>query len=79
MKNKKTTVKQLILGYILFGIFIILGCLQIMLTPFTFVRGINLISVIAFSMGVGAFSKRAFYITKKMIDENHNLKIPTTK
>ncbi|MFJ5621508.1 hypothetical protein ACIQD3_02000 [Peribacillus loiseleuriae] len=63
MKKKKTVKQQLIYGFILFGMIIITGSLQVIFSPFTFVRGAMLLSVIGCSMGVGAFI-REFFIMK---------------
>ncbi|MFA9559459.1 hypothetical protein ACERII_19295 [Evansella sp. AB-rgal1] len=43
--------KQLIIGCALFGTLILLGSLQVVFSPFAFVRGISLITVISCSAG----------------------------
>ncbi|WP_227940216.1 hypothetical protein [Alkalihalobacillus deserti] len=64
MKENKVK-KQLIMGCVLLGIFIITGSIQAIFSPFTFVRGISLLSVIACSAGVGAFIREFFILKEK--------------
>lgn len=61
--------KQLITGYIVFGFSIISGSLQVIISPFTFVRVLSLIVVIGSSLCVGAFIRESF-ILKKTKDPN---------
>ncbi|SDM64487.1 hypothetical protein [Bacillus sp. OK048] len=68
MQEKKVK-KQLIMGCILFGISIISGSLQIVFSPFNFVRVVSLIVVIGSSLCVGAFIRELF-ILKKTINPN---------
>ncbi|MEH7225908.1 hypothetical protein V7112_19015 [Bacillus sp. JJ1566] len=68
MKEKKVK-KQLKMGFILFGILLISGSLQIISTPFHFVRVVSLIVVIGSSLSLGAFI-REFFILKKSINLN---------
>jgi uncharacterized membrane-anchored protein len=57
--------KQLIMGCVFLGFFIILGSLQVVFSPFTFVRGISLLAVIGCSAGVGAFIRELFILKEK--------------
>ncbi|WP_078381573.1 hypothetical protein [Sutcliffiella halmapala] len=61
MKEKK----QLIMFSILFGILIIFHSLQVIFNPFSFVKNISLIAVIAFSIPLGAFIRELFILKKK--------------
>ncbi|MEI5908632.1 hypothetical protein WAK64_16410 [Bacillus spongiae] len=68
---KRMTVKQqLILGCVLFGLIIILNSLQVVFSPFSFVRGINLIVVISCSIGVGAFIRELFIIKENVKEDS---------
>lgn len=62
--------KQLIMGFILFGIFIILGSIQIIFSPFNFVRVIWLFIVILSSLSLGAFIREFYILKKNSIEEN---------
>ncbi|MBM7603061.1 putative membrane-anchored protein [Metabacillus crassostreae] len=57
--------KQLITGCFFFGFFIILGSLQVVFSPFTFVRGMSLLAVIGCSAGVGAFIRELYILKEK--------------
>ncbi|KMY51492.1 hypothetical protein [Peribacillus loiseleuriae] len=66
--NKNKTVKQhLITGCILLGILIIMGSIQVVFSPLTFVRSIMLIAVIGCSAGVGSFIRELFVLKKNKI------------
>jgi hypothetical protein len=66
MKEKKDK-QQLLIGCVLLGILIILGSLQVVFSPFIFVRGVSLIAVIGCSMGAGAFIRELFIL--KMVKQ----------
>ncbi|WML45447.1 hypothetical protein [Neobacillus sp. PS3-40] len=63
MKEKKIK-QQLIMGCVLFGILVILGSLQVVFSPFIFVRGVSLLVVIGCSTGVGTFIRELFILKK---------------
>lgn len=64
MKNKRTVKQQLVIGCILLGMLVVLGSLQVVFSPYPFVRGVMIISVIGCSAGIGAYI-REFFILKK--------------
>ncbi len=57
--------RQLIIGYIAFSIFILSGSIQIIFSPFSFVRVINLLVVIFCSAAIGAFIREWFVLKEK--------------
>ena len=63
--------KQLISSSVIFVLFLIGGSIQIMSSPFLFVRGINLFLVITSAAVLGAFI-REFYIVKEKIRNSNN-------
>ncbi|MFD2446874.1 hypothetical protein ACFSO7_23315 [Bacillus sp. CGMCC 1.16607] len=65
---KKAGKQQLISGFILLGILIITGSLQVVFSPFPFVRGIMLIAVIGCSMAIGAFVRELFILKNSEVD-----------
>ncbi|WP_449539735.1 hypothetical protein [Ferdinandcohnia sp. Marseille-Q9671] len=67
----KKVKKQLIIGFFMFGISIITGSLQVIFSPFNFVRVVNLLVVIGSSLCIGAFV-REFYILKERESTNSN-------
>ncbi|PYF06774.1 hypothetical protein [Ureibacillus chungkukjangi] len=69
--NVKETKKQLIISSLFFVLFIIGGSIQIMSSPFLFVRGINLFLVISSAAVLGAFI-REFYVVKEKIRNSNN-------
>lgn len=68
--NEKLVIKQLIISSVFFLIFIIIGSLQIMSTPFILVRGINLLVVIASSAVMGAIIREFFIVKEKKRNNN---------
>ena len=58
--------KQLIFWCISFGIMIVLGSLQVLFSPYTFVRVLTLIGIIVQALSVGAFLRELFILEKKM-------------
>ncbi|MDG5471287.1 hypothetical protein P6709_05970 [Jeotgalibacillus sp. ET6] len=62
--QKKKVKKQLILGFVLFGISIISGSFQIIFSSFNFVKVLSLVVVIGSSVCVGALI-REFFILKE--------------
>ncbi|WP_099364204.1 hypothetical protein [Fredinandcohnia onubensis] len=62
--------KQLIMGFILFGILIISGSIQIIFSPFNFVRVVGLFIVILSSLSLGAFIREFFILKKNPIEED---------
>ncbi|MCC3357059.1 hypothetical protein [Bacillus sp. REN16] len=64
MQEKKVK-KQLIIGCFLFGLSIISGSIQVIVSPYNFVRVVSLIAVIAASLSVGAFIREFFILKAK--------------
>ncbi|MFC4323245.1 hypothetical protein [Litchfieldia salsa] len=54
--------KQLIIGIILFGISLISGSIQVIFSPYKFVRVVSLFVVIGSSLSLGAFIRELFII-----------------
>ncbi|WP_391203445.1 hypothetical protein [Psychrobacillus sp. L4] len=63
MKKKRSVKQQLVTGCILLGMLVVLGSLQVVFSPYTFVRGVMIIAVIGCSAGIGAYI-REFFIVK---------------
>ncbi|MEK5442379.1 MULTISPECIES: hypothetical protein [unclassified Fredinandcohnia] len=61
--------KQLIMGFILFGVLLISGSIQVIFSPFNFVRSVSLFVVIGSSLSLGAFIRELFII-KRTIKPN---------
>ncbi|MFE8699874.1 hypothetical protein ACFYKX_04475 [Cytobacillus sp. FJAT-54145] len=68
--KKKSSKQPLVVGCVLLGLLIILGSLQVVFSPHTFVRVVMLISVIGCSAGLGAFI-REFFILREKNQLNH--------
>ncbi len=62
-ENKKR--KQLIIGCILFGVIVLLASVQVLLTPFLFVRSLAILTVICCSAGIGAFIRELYILREK--------------
>lgn len=56
--------RQLVIGSILLSILTILGSIQVVISPFRFIRGVAIIAVIWCSAGIGAFVRELFSINK---------------
>ncbi|MFF2755284.1 hypothetical protein ACFVR1_16210 [Psychrobacillus sp. NPDC058041] len=70
MKKKRTVKQQLVIGCISLGVLVVLGSLQVVFSPYTFVRGVMIISVIACSAGIGAYIREIFILKKsKQLNE----------
>ncbi|MDR4886010.1 hypothetical protein RGU12_00430 [Fredinandcohnia sp. QZ13] len=54
--------KQLKMGFILFGVFLISGSIQVIFTPYNFVRVVSLFLVIGSSLSLGAFIREILII-----------------
>ena len=57
--------RQLIIGCIILGIFIISGSIQVIFSPFSFVRGGSVIGIIICSASIGAFIRELFILKEK--------------
>ena len=66
-KRKETKPKFIIVISIIFSLLVIIQSVQVIYTPHTFVRVVNLITTIFLSGAIGAFI-REFFILKKNKD-----------
>lgn len=70
MCNSKKPSKKFLIGMsILFGIQVVYFSFQVITTPYTFVRVINVLGIISLSLIIGAFIREVFLLSKK---ENMN-------
>ncbi|MFM1652117.1 hypothetical protein ACI7RC_08440 [Brevibacillus sp. B_LB10_24] len=58
-------IKQLYFGIIFNSAIIIVSCIHVVIAPYLFVKIINLIVIIALSMGAGAFIRELFVQKEK--------------
>ncbi|MFS0865681.1 hypothetical protein [Fredinandcohnia sp. 179-A 10B2 NHS] len=58
--------KQLKMGFVLFEILLISGSIQVIFSPYNFVRVLSLFVVIGSSLSLGAFIRESFFIKKAM-------------
>ncbi|TQR17939.1 hypothetical protein FG383_03550 [Psychrobacillus soli] len=63
-KRKETTPRKIIIICSIWSVLIIIQCIQIIYSPHTFVRAINLISTILLSTIIGAFIRELFILKK---------------
>lgn len=70
-KRREATPKFLIMWCVMFSIMIILQCVQVIFTPHTFVRVLNLFVIIAFSVAVGTFIREIFVLKKKEKEQSN--------
>lgn len=63
MERKKIK-RQLLIGFIMFGIFLISGSIQVIHYPYLFVRVVSLFVVIGSSLVLGAFIRELFILKK---------------
>lgn len=64
-KRREANPKFIIMWCVILAIMIILQCVQVIFTPHTFVRVLNLVSVIVLSIVVGSFIREIFVLKKK--------------
>ncbi|PZX07359.1 hypothetical protein C7437_101472 [Psychrobacillus insolitus] len=64
-KRREATPKFIVVISIIFGLFVIIQSVQVIYTPHTFVRVVNLISTIFVSGAIGAFIRELFILKKK--------------
>ncbi len=64
-KRKEATPKFIVVMSILFGFIVITQSLQVIYTPYLFVRVVNLVGVIFLSSVIGAFIREFFVLKKK--------------
>jgi len=64
-KRRKGTPAYIIMMSIIFGIFVIIQSIQVIYSPHTFVRVINLLTLIFLSSAIGAFIRELFILKKK--------------
>jgi len=64
-KRKETTPKFIVVISITFGLIVIIQSFQVIYTPHTFIRVVNLISTILISGAIGAFIRELFILKKK--------------
>jgi antibiotic biosynthesis monooxygenase (ABM) superfamily enzyme len=65
-QRKEATPKFIITMCIVYGLFVIIQSVQIIITPHTFVRVISLVTVILISSIIGAFIRELFILKKKV-------------
>jgi len=61
---KKSSPKYLIIASIIFGIMIVTSAIQAVLSPYPFIRLINVFLIIFLSGGVGAFIRELFILRR---------------
>lgn len=64
-KRREATPKFIVVISIIFGLFVIIQSVQVIYTPHTFVRVVNLIFTIFVSGAIGAFIRELFILKKK--------------
>ena len=64
-KRREATPKFLVVISIIFGLIVIIQSAQVIYTPHTFVKVVNLISTILVSGAIGAFIREIFILKKK--------------
>lgn len=64
-KRKEATPKFIAVMSIIFGSIVIVQSLQVIYTPYPFVRVINLVGIIFISASIGAFIRELFILKKK--------------
>lgn len=69
-KQREATSAYIILNSIIFSLFVIIQSVQVIYTPHTFVRVINLITIIFLSSAIGAFIRELFILKKKKVNMN---------
>ncbi len=69
-KRREATPKFIVVISIIFGLFVIIQSVQVIYTPHTFVRVVNLISTIFVSGAIGAFIREIFILKKKKMNIN---------
>ena len=65
-QRKETTPKFIITMSIVYGLFVIIQSVQIIITPHIFIRVISLVTVILLSSIIGAFMRELFILKKKV-------------
>ncbi|KAA0941073.1 hypothetical protein FQ087_21610 [Sporosarcina sp. ANT_H38] len=66
MNNRReATSKFIVVVSIIFGLIVIIQSVQVIYTPHTFVRVVNLLSTIFVSGAIGAFIREIFILKKK--------------
>jgi len=63
--NQNKAKRQLLIFCFSFGLMVISGSIQIILSPFPFVRGISVLTVIGCSATIGAFIREMFILNEK--------------
>ena len=66
-QRKKATPKFLIIMCIVYGLFIISQSIQVIYTPSTLVKVVNLIAIVFLSGAIGAFIREIFILKKEAI------------
>lgn len=69
-KQREATPAYIIMNSIIFSLFVIIQSVQVIYTPHTFVRVINLITIIFLSSAIGAFIRELFILKKKKVNMN---------
>lgn len=69
-KQREATPAYIIKTSIIFLLFVIIQSIQVIYTPHTFVRVVNLITIIFLSSAIGAFIRELFILKKKKVNIN---------
>lgn len=69
-KPREATPKYIIMISLTFGLFVISQSVQVIYTPYTFVRVVNLIAIILLSSAIGAFIREIFILKKTKRSSN---------
>ncbi|EPD51053.1 hypothetical protein MHH33_17220 [Paenisporosarcina sp. FSL H8-0542] len=70
--RKEVTPKFLIIMCVAYSLFVISQCLQVMYTPSTVLKVVNLIAIVFLSGVIGAFIREIFILKKKRLLEEMN-------
>lgn len=69
-KRKEATPAYIITNSIIYGLFVIMQSIQVIYTPYTFVRVTSLIMIILISSVIGAFIRELFILKKNKVNTN---------
>ena len=67
-QRKEVTPKFIITMCMMYGLFVMIQSVQIIITPHTFNRVISLVTVILLASIIGAFIRELFILKKKVTD-----------
>ena len=69
-KRREATPAYIITNSIIYGLFVIMQSIQVIYTPYTFVRVTSLIMIILISSVIGAFIRELFILKKNKVNTN---------